>query len=130
MIANREHRVPLSQRALDILAALPHEHDNPYIFVGAKRGQPLSGEAMREVALARGPGNLCLALGIAMSDNEIDLFDPAGPVTLTLNEAGRGDEAVAELMTVITAHAEVTDLGRYADGLRGLARWLADGRPD
>jgi len=49
---------------------------------------------------------------------------------LTLNETGRGDEAVAELMTVITAHAEVTDLGRYADGLRGLARWLADGRPD
>jgi tetratricopeptide (TPR) repeat protein len=49
---------------------------------------------------------------------------------LTLNDAGRSDEAVAELMTVITAHAEVTDLGRWAEGLRGLARWLADGRPD
>ena len=33
-------------------------------------------------------------------------------------------------MTVITAHAEVTDLGRWAEGLRGLAQWLADGRPD
>jgi hypothetical protein len=32
-------------------------------------------------------------------------------------------------MTVITAHAEVTDLGRWAEGLRGLAQWLADGRP-
>jgi tetratricopeptide (TPR) repeat protein len=49
---------------------------------------------------------------------------------LTLNDAGRSDEAVAELMTVITSHAEVTDLGRWADGLRGLAQWLADGRPD
>jgi tetratricopeptide (TPR) repeat protein len=49
---------------------------------------------------------------------------------LTLNDAGRSDEAVAELMTVITAHAEVTDLGRWAEGLRGLAQWLADGRPD
>ena len=49
---------------------------------------------------------------------------------LTLNDAGRHDEAVAELMTVITAHAEVTDLGRWAEGLRGLAQWLADGRPD
>jgi tetratricopeptide (TPR) repeat protein len=49
---------------------------------------------------------------------------------LTLNEAGRGDEAAAELLTVITSHAEVTDLGRYADGLAGLARWLADGRPE
>lgn len=45
-------------------------------------------------------------------------------------DAGRGDEAVAELMTVITAPAEVTDLGRWAEGLRGLAQWLADGRPD
>jgi tetratricopeptide (TPR) repeat protein len=49
---------------------------------------------------------------------------------LTLNEAGRNDEAAAELLAVITAHAEVTDLGRYADGLRGLAQWLADGRPE
>ena len=31
---------------------------------------------------------------------------------------------------MITAHAEVTDLGRYAAGLAGLAQWLADGRPD
>ena len=49
---------------------------------------------------------------------------------LTLNDADRSDEAVAELMTVITTHAEVTDLGRWAEGLRGLAQWLADGRPD
>jgi tetratricopeptide (TPR) repeat protein len=49
---------------------------------------------------------------------------------LTLSEAGRGDEAAGELLGVITAHAEVTDLGRYADGLRGFAQWLADGRPE
>jgi tetratricopeptide (TPR) repeat protein len=49
---------------------------------------------------------------------------------LTLLDAGRSDEAVAELMIVITAHPEVTDLGRYAQGLRGLAQWLADGRPE
>ncbi|HXT88240.1 MAG TPA: tetratricopeptide repeat protein [Trebonia sp.] len=49
---------------------------------------------------------------------------------LTLNDAGRGDEATGELLTVITEHPEVTDLGRWADGLRGLAGWLAEGRPD
>jgi tetratricopeptide (TPR) repeat protein len=49
---------------------------------------------------------------------------------LTLNDAGRGDEATGELLTVITAHPEVTDLGRWAEGLRGLAGWLAEGRPD
>jgi len=49
---------------------------------------------------------------------------------LTLNDAQRADEAVAELLTVVTGHAEVTDLGRWAVGLRGLAQWLADGRPE
>ncbi len=49
---------------------------------------------------------------------------------LTLNEARRPDEAVAELLTVVTEHADATDLGRWATGLRGLAQWLADGRPE
>ena len=43
------------------------------------------GELVRTAALARGPGNLCSAMGIAMEDNGIDLFDPAGAVTLELN---------------------------------------------
>jgi len=51
-------------------------------------------------------------------------------LALTLAEAGRTDAAVAQLLAVITAHPEVTDLGRYAVGLGGLARWLEDGRPD
>ena len=51
-------------------------------------------------------------------------------LALTLAEAGRTDAAVAQLLTVITDHPEVTDLGRYAVGLGGLARWLQDGRPD
>ncbi|MEW2521514.1 tetratricopeptide repeat protein [Actinacidiphila alni] len=49
---------------------------------------------------------------------------------LTLNDAKRPDEALAELLTVVTEHPEVTDLGRWAVGLRGLAQWLADGRPE
>lgn len=35
-------------------------------------------------ALARGPGNLCSALGIMMEDNGIDLFEAASPVRLEL----------------------------------------------
>lgn len=52
---------------------------------GIDVAQARRGATVRTVALARGPGNLCSALGINMSDNGIDLFDARSPVTLTLN---------------------------------------------
>jgi DNA-3-methyladenine glycosylase len=57
------------------------------IDVGLGAAQDRRGAAVRSVALARGPGNLCSALGITMADNGIDLFDPKSPVRLTLNAA-------------------------------------------
>jgi DNA-3-methyladenine glycosylase len=42
--------------------------------------------AVVTAALARGPGNLCSALGITMADNGIDLFSDASPIRLTLGE--------------------------------------------
>jgi DNA-3-methyladenine glycosylase len=45
----------------------------------ARRG-PVAG-----AALARGPGNLCSALGITMDDNGIDLFGRHSPVWLELS---------------------------------------------
>lgn len=51
-------------------------------------------------------------------------------LALTLEELGRGDEALGTLLGIVTAHAEVTDLGRYATGLAGLADWLIAGRPE
>ena len=50
------------------------------------------GESVRPPALARGPGNLCSALGITMTDNGIDLFDPAGPIELALGEQHLAEE--------------------------------------
>jgi DNA-3-methyladenine glycosylase len=47
------------------------------------------GDSVRPAALARGPGNLCSALGIVMDDNGIDLFDPHSPVQLTLGDERR-----------------------------------------
>ncbi|BBY76968.1 DNA-3-methyladenine glycosylase [Mycolicibacterium parafortuitum] len=49
------------------------------------------GAAVRESGLARGPGNLCSALGITMDDNGTDLFDPRSPVRLRLGELRVGD---------------------------------------
>jgi tetratricopeptide (TPR) repeat protein len=49
---------------------------------------------------------------------------------LTLNELGRSHEAVGLLLGIVAQHGGVTDLGRYAEGLAGLARWLLTGRPE
>ena len=49
---------------------------------------------------------------------------------LTLSELGRADEALGLLLGIVAQHGGVTDLGRYAAGLTGLAQWLRDGRPD
>jgi len=56
MKANREHRVPLCERALEILYDLPREDDYPHVFVGSKRGQPLSNMAMLELMRGMRPG--------------------------------------------------------------------------
>ncbi|WP_102145375.1 DNA-3-methyladenine glycosylase [Mycobacterium hubeiense] len=73
------------------------------------------GESVRPVALARGPGNLCSALGITMDDNGIDLFDAGSPIRLAL-----GEEHVA------TAGPRV-GVSKAAD--RPWRFWLA-GRPE
>jgi integrase len=42
MKADREHKVPLSPRALDIIAKMRELSDGEYVFSGTRRGQPLS----------------------------------------------------------------------------------------
>jgi integrase len=47
--AEREHRVPLSARALEILQSLPREKGNPHLFIGARKGKGLSVITMLEL---------------------------------------------------------------------------------
>ncbi|RWO87958.1 site-specific integrase [Mesorhizobium sp.] len=49
MKADRPHRVPLSDRAIQILKSIPREADSPYLFPGARTGKPLSNMAMLEL---------------------------------------------------------------------------------
>jgi integrase len=48
MKAAREHRVPLSDRAIEILTTIPTEKGNPFVFIGPKAGG-LSNMAMAAV---------------------------------------------------------------------------------
>lgn len=56
------------------------------VEAGLGTAQARRGDSTRPAALARGPGNLCSALGITMDDNGVDLFDPKSPVGLTFGE--------------------------------------------
>jgi DNA-3-methyladenine glycosylase len=56
------------------------------IETGLDVAQSRRGKSIRTIALARGPGNLCSALGITMADNGVDLFDADSPVRLRLND--------------------------------------------
>ncbi|MFZ1165076.1 DNA-3-methyladenine glycosylase [Mycobacterium sp.] len=55
------------------------------IETGFDVAQARRGAAIRTRALARGPGNLCSAVGITMADNGIDLFGSDSAIRLTLD---------------------------------------------
>ena len=57
MKAAREHRVPLSERAVEVLSALAAVKIGDYVFPGAKRGGPLSVMALTMVMRRTGAGN-------------------------------------------------------------------------
>jgi integrase len=56
MKAKKEHRVPLSPRAIDLLRSLPREDDNPYLFVGSHARAPLGKMTMFLALNAMQPG--------------------------------------------------------------------------
>jgi integrase len=49
MKGHREHRVPLTPAALDLLHELPRDTSNPHIFIGARSGAALSKMALTDV---------------------------------------------------------------------------------
>jgi integrase len=57
--SGREHRVPLSGRALEIVQSLAREPDNPFVFPGARRGRSLSNMAMLQLLRRQRPGLTC-----------------------------------------------------------------------
>lgn len=52
MKTGRDHRVPLSDRALELLQALPRERGNEHVFIGARAGQGLGNTALFQLMRA------------------------------------------------------------------------------
>jgi integrase len=49
MKGGKEHKVPLSERAVELLRALPTEDGNGFVFIGPRAGSGLSSMAMTQV---------------------------------------------------------------------------------
>jgi len=60
MKAGREHRVPLTDRAIKVLESLPVEVDSDYLFIGAQVGKPISNAAMAELMKKMAPPSTTL----------------------------------------------------------------------
>ncbi|MGP5325197.1 tyrosine-type recombinase/integrase [Vreelandella titanicae] len=56
MKVNREHRVPLSKQAVELLLALPRVRGNSFIFPGMKAGRPLSNMSLLQFMRGLGYG--------------------------------------------------------------------------
>lgn len=52
----KPRRVPLSDRVIKLLKSLPREEGNPFLFIGANVGKPLSNMAMLELMREMRPG--------------------------------------------------------------------------
>lgn len=56
MKGGKEHRVPLSARAIEILNSVPIEEGNPYVFIGGSKGAGLSNMALLQLLRGLRPG--------------------------------------------------------------------------
>lgn len=61
------------------------------VETGADAASRRRGPGVRTAALARGPGNLCSALGITMDHNGIDLCAAHSPIRLRLGDPAAGE---------------------------------------
>ncbi len=74
------------------------------VEAGAVAARRRRGPAILPPALARGPGNLCAAMGITMDHNGVDVFGADSPVRLQL--AGTGGQYLSGPRVGISCAAE------------------------
>jgi integrase len=68
MKADKEHRVPLAPQVLDLLARLPREAGNDFLFLSPQTGKPWSATALRAVMRRMGRAEVPHGLRSSFSD--------------------------------------------------------------
>jgi integrase len=58
MKTRREHKVPLSDRCVEILRELPHEDGNPFVFIGSQPGRGLAASNLAAVLRRMGRADI------------------------------------------------------------------------
>jgi integrase len=100
MKGGREHRVPLSDRALAIVEKVKKEHPGDYLFPGARRGKSLSNMSMLE--LVRG---MTRADGKPWTDHRGRMAVPHGFRSTFRDWAAERTNFPAEVAKMALAHA-------------------------
>lgn len=96
MKARRDHRIPLSGRALDLLAGLPRVAGNRYLFPGARQGRPLSSTALLQLMRSMGYGPVVGSRG---------LYVPHGFRSSFRDWAGETSTFPGDVVEMAIAHA-------------------------
>jgi integrase len=91
MKADREHRVPLSDRAVEILKSLPHR--SAYVFTGTNK-KPLSNMAMLELLRGMSPGHTVHGFRSTFRDWAADRTNYPEPIIEMALSHAVGDEVV------------------------------------
>lgn len=112
MKGGREHRVPLSRRALQVLNALPRERGNEHVFIGAHARKGLSNMSMLE--LLRG-----IRQGLTVHGFRSTFRDWASEVTAHPRD-------VVEMALSHAVESKVEAAYRRGDLLEKRARLMAD----
>lgn len=95
MKARREHRVPLSEKAVSILNSLPQIDNNPFVFPGFRQGRPLSNMALLQ--LMRGMG--------FSSEGEREIYVPHGFRSSFRDWSGEVSSFPRDVAEMALAHA-------------------------
>jgi len=123
--AGRTHVLPLSEPAVEILASLPHELDNPFVFPGGKPGTALKPNgATQQWIRIRTRFWLLLHPERAAEFRKVAEADIAGR---SKHAARDGDAVEARMIALARAELKGSDNLRLHDLRRTVGSWLAEG---